>query len=582
MIPKPGATDATRLRPIGLMPVVYRLWAASRQDHVRQWLRPLEKLVLGGRPGVGADLAALEASVIASEALASGEHAAAAFLDVSKAYEGVDHALLAEAALAEGFPARIAHLAIAAYKGPRRVVLSGTPASTFALPHRGIVAGCPVAVALMGLYLLRPLRGLGDLGLSLVRGFVDDVALLATGPAEEVGLRLIAGVDMLVQLIEPLGLEPNSAKHQLVASSEPAALQLADRFGIEIGTHAVDLGTDFCLGRAQRSKQELRLLETSRRAGRVACLPLSRLRRIQFVRAEVLAVALYGAAAAGLSVRTLHTLRATCSRALLGSKKEKRSCMARTVLLSAAACLDPWVLGPLSVLKTWARFFAFNSSSFENLWARSLRSKGHAGTVTDHLFAALTRAGFVPGQDPRVWTSRRGHAYDPKLLSWVPEASASLREAAWAHMAARRHEFSDSMPPPSVFAALRRANKEGRREEAGLRLLCLAGGTWAPTRAARAGTVASGRCPHCGEEDADACHRFWVCPRWQGLRAQLGAQGLADHAVRVAFEPRQLWECGLPVLRSGASAPCPPEVIQGHPTGVRVLYTDGSVLRSSD
>ncbi|MCP4242081.1 MAG: hypothetical protein GY772_16110, partial [bacterium] len=36
------------------------------------------------------------------------------------------------------------------------------------------------------------------------------------------------------------------------------------------------------------------------------------------------------------------------------------------------------------------------------------------------------------------------------------------------------------------------------------------------------------------------------------------------------------------MLRSGASAPCPPEVIQGHPTGVRVLYTDGSVLRSSD
>ncbi|MCP4239887.1 MAG: hypothetical protein GY772_04935, partial [bacterium] len=94
MIPKPGAMDATGLRPIGLMPVVYRLWAAARQPFVRQWLRPQEFLILGGRPGVGAELAALEANVIASEALASGEHAAAAFLDVSKAYEGVDHALL--------------------------------------------------------------------------------------------------------------------------------------------------------------------------------------------------------------------------------------------------------------------------------------------------------------------------------------------------------------------------------------------------------------------------------------------------------------------------------------------------------
>ncbi|MCP4245298.1 MAG: hypothetical protein GY772_32580, partial [bacterium] len=248
MIPKPGAVDATGLRPIGLMPVVYRLWAAARQPFVRQWLRPQEFLILGGRPGVGAELAALEANIIASEALASGEHAAAAFLDVSKAYEGVDHALLAEAALAESFPARIVHLAIAAYRGPRRVVLSGTPASSCAYPRRGIVAGCPVAVALMGLYLLRPLRGLRDLGLSLVRGFVDDLALVATGPEAEVGLRLCSGMDHLLHLIRPLGLEPNPVKHQLVASSEANVGLLREHYGVEVGTHAVDLGTDFSVG----------------------------------------------------------------------------------------------------------------------------------------------------------------------------------------------------------------------------------------------------------------------------------------------------------------------------------------------
>ncbi|MCP4239312.1 MAG: hypothetical protein GY772_02010, partial [bacterium] len=203
MIPKPGATDACGLRPIGLMPVVYRLWAASRQGFVRQWLRPLDHLILGGRPGIGAEVAALEAAVIAEEALASGEHVAAAFLDIAKAYEGVDHALLAEAALAQGFPSRVAHLAIAAYRGPRRVVLSGTPASRCALPERGIIAGCPVAVALMGLYLLRPLRSLRPVGLSLVRGFVDDVSLVATGPGEEVGLRLISGIDLLLQQVCP-------------------------------------------------------------------------------------------------------------------------------------------------------------------------------------------------------------------------------------------------------------------------------------------------------------------------------------------------------------------------------------------
>ncbi|MCP4243043.1 MAG: hypothetical protein GY772_21020, partial [bacterium] len=402
----------------------------------------------------------------------SGEHAAAAFLDVSKAYEGVDHALLADAALAEGFPARIAHLAIAAYRGPRRVVLSGTPASRCAFPHRGIIAGCPVAVALMGLYLLRPLRGLGDLGLSLVRGFVDDLALLATGPQDEVGLRLIAGIDLLVGLIRPLGLEPNPAKHQLVASSEAARAQLADRFGIQVGTDAVDLGADFCVGPTSRAKQDLRILDASGRAQRVGALPLSRPQRVQFARAEVLAVGLYGASTAGLSVRTLHHLRALCSRALLGTKRERRSCMARTVLLSALANLDPWVLGPLQVLKTWSRFFLYSSAPLTHAWARSLRSRGHSGLITDHLYQALLRAGFCPGRDPRVWTSALGHQYEPTQLAWLPEASASLHSSAWAHMAARRREFSGSPPPPMVFGPLRRAARAGRREEAGLRLLC--------------------------------------------------------------------------------------------------------------
>ncbi|MCP4243385.1 MAG: hypothetical protein GY772_22755, partial [bacterium] len=581
MIPKPGATDATELRPIGLMPVVYRLWAAARQPYVRQWLRPLENLVLGGRPGVGAELASLEAGAIAAEALASGEHAAAAFLDVSKAYEGVDHALLADAALAEGFPPRIAHLAIAAYRGPRRVVLSGTPASRCAFPHSGIIAGCPVAVALMGLYLLRPLRGLGDLGLSLVRGFVDDLALLATGPQDEVGLRLIAGVDLLIRLIRPLGLEPNAAKHQVVASSEAARTQLADRFGIQVGTGAVDLGADFCVGPTSRAKQELRLQDASGRAQRVGALPLSRPQRVQFVRAEVLAVGLYGASTAGLSVRTLHRLRALCSRALLGTKRERRSCMARTVLLSALGNLDPWVLGPLQVLKTWSRFFLYSSAPLTHAWARSLRSRGHSGLLTDHLYQALLRAGFCPGRDPRVWVSALGHEYEPTQLAWVPEASASLHATAWAHMAARRREFSDSLPPPTVFGPLRRAAREGRREEAGLRLLCLSGGSWAPTRAARAGILLSSRCPHCGADHADACHRFWACPRWQDLRVQLGVLDIASQACRAAFEPRQLWECGLPVLSTGPSEPSVAAVHDGHLAG-RLFFTDGSVLRSSD
>ncbi|MCP4243294.1 MAG: hypothetical protein GY772_22280, partial [bacterium] len=421
------------------------------------------------------------------------------------------------------------------------------------------------------------------MGLSLVRGFVDDVSLVATGPGEEVGLRLISGIDLLLQQVCPLGLAPNAAKHQLVASSEAARNQLAERFGVSAGTHAVDLGADFSVGPVDRGKQKLRLLEASRRASRVGRLPLSRLRRLQFVRAEVLAVGLYGAPTAGLSARTLHHLRAVCSRALLGTKREQKSRLARGVLLNAVGSLDPWVLGPLSILKTWARFFRYSPAPIDSVWARSLRSKGKAGVVTDHLYTALTRAGFRPGGNPRRWVSVKGFAYDPIHMAWVPEASASLRDAVWAQLAARRREFSGShFPPPAVFAKLRAAHKAGRREEAGLRLLCLGGGTWAPTAAAQAGVVALATCPHCGAQDADVCHRWWVCPRWQSLRVLLGVEDLAQQAAREGFHPRSLWECGIPELPVGALVPAGPGHVDGPASLESLLFTDGSVLRSSD
>ncbi|MCP4242022.1 MAG: hypothetical protein GY772_15810, partial [bacterium] len=157
-VPKPGATDATGLRPIGLMASVYRLWAAARVPVIRGWLRSVDAAVVGGRPGVGADVAALETAVLACTAVADGDAVAAAFLDITKAYEGVDLRLLARAAVQQGYPAAVAHLAIQAYLGPRRVRLGGAVAPDPVLASRGITAGCACAVSLMGLYLLPVLQ----------------------------------------------------------------------------------------------------------------------------------------------------------------------------------------------------------------------------------------------------------------------------------------------------------------------------------------------------------------------------------------------------------------------------------------
>ncbi|MCP4244600.1 MAG: hypothetical protein GY772_29005, partial [bacterium] len=581
LVPKPGATVATELRPIGLMATVYRLWAVARQEHVRAWLRPLEAFVAGGRPGVSSESAALEAAICADEALASGDEAAAAFLDIAKAYEGVDHALLASAAVQHGFPARLVWLAIAAYRGPRRVLLFGTPASRHAEPRRGIIAGCPIAVALMSLYLLQPLRRLSPLGLTLTRGYVDDITLLATGAFAKVKPRLVQGVVQVTGDLRALGLTPSTSKLQVVASTAALRSVLAAELGVEVTAHARDLGVDFTLGHRSRAVLDARLTVAAQRATRVAALPLGRLRRSVFVRAEVLAVATYGSAVTGFAASAAAHLRALCARALIGGAAYRGSKMARTILLNASTPLDPWVVGPMSVLKLWARQIGAEGVRFAGAWARTVAAGGKAGLVTDTLFAALQAAGLHFDVARATWSRGLWH-YEPAQFAWAKAASAALFTRAWEHMALRRQEFLGApAPPAAAFQAVRGAHRGGRHEEAGLRLVCLTGGTWSDFRFGVVTGQPSG-CQYCGHPRPDACHRLWVCPRWQHLRVRFGVLDLAASACSAAFEPRCLWECGLPWLLPPEPPACDMEDIVVAPPAGTVAFTDASAFGGDD
>ncbi len=71
-VAKDGAEDATGLRPIGLMAMVYRVWAATRGAEVLQWITTVDPSLAGGRPGAGADVLALELGLFAEAEIASG------------------------------------------------------------------------------------------------------------------------------------------------------------------------------------------------------------------------------------------------------------------------------------------------------------------------------------------------------------------------------------------------------------------------------------------------------------------------------------------------------------------------------
>ena len=92
-LPKPGATTARTRRPIALLPMLYRIWAATRKWDLQVWRD--KQRGLGHRPvGEGALDTAFLLAREAEANSAKGRPFGAIFLDCSKCYERVNLAHL--------------------------------------------------------------------------------------------------------------------------------------------------------------------------------------------------------------------------------------------------------------------------------------------------------------------------------------------------------------------------------------------------------------------------------------------------------------------------------------------------------
>ena len=118
LLPKAGSNDPAEMRPIVLLPMVYRIWAAARQPLVRRWVET-EGADGAEQIGCSAVDAAWDLALAAevTELTCPDEAMCAAFLDCSKCYERVPHAELERRASEAGFPDRLLVLALSMYSG---------------------------------------------------------------------------------------------------------------------------------------------------------------------------------------------------------------------------------------------------------------------------------------------------------------------------------------------------------------------------------------------------------------------------------------------------------------------------------
>lgn len=595
LLPKPGSGHGPLdRRPIWLLPMVYRLWAACRAQQFARW-----RLQWAGADVIaGAEELAWELALELEAAEALDEDIGGAALDWRKAYDHVD-LVSAQAMLSRaGVPPWVLLPAFSAYRARRRLRVGRVLGEAWE-PSSGLLPGCALAVFFLSVLTLPWLRRTGAVDERLRRRlYVDDFTLWMRGAAAEVGEAVSAALGLTELFEEALDWQLNRTKSAQFANSRALRQWLRQQEPrLAARTRVSDLGVVASAGRARHcAVGGARTRIAAGRFARIGRLPLPFKERCLLGAAAGTAAGLYGASCGRPPVRELNGLRAAARHAACRGGLRNAAELVFGVL-SPSWRLDPEavvVLAPLWAVARAMRRGRFPEALWRTVAGAAAAGKGRGNGPFAAALLSLRRLGL--GDDVESWS---GIPEAP--AGWRPAARAlpdtrRVLLAAWAAaecaaVAGRRADFGHLARGVDRWAT-RRLLEQGRLsgDAAGALRVVIAGGVITERVAAKWGR--SPLCPHCGEAEEGTEHRFWQCPRWADTR-RAALEGGDPAALRRRL-PQGLACTGTVALdvRLGALAaearcttalpPLPPAVEQAPGTVRRRVWTDGACVHPRD
>ena len=551
LIPKEGATNTGELRPIVILPFVYRIWAASRRVLVKAW-EVGEGAHSSDVLGRGAEEAAWELALQAECFNANGESIVGCFLDCSKCYERVNFDMLLEECIRKGFPAKIANLAVNMYSGTRYIRFEGTYGPGIRATC-GIMPGCPVAVALLKAYLKEVVETAEVEENVQVRKYVDDIALWSAGSARVAAKATVDAYRSVAQALGKVQAVVNIKKTVFVANSKKAERiiqRITDEGEPKVVSTTRDLGVDVMWRKVRGKTQYGRLSTAKQRAGRCGILTMSGKFRATATAASVLAHAMYGSVVNGLNASQMTSLKLLAKRALVGIKRNRAIPEVILSVLNDPAKVDPRTRHTLAVLDAWAvRGPKHDTERVEAIWRSYMdggkRAKGPVSTCLE----SLEYMGWVP-YGPVHWTNGGGELIDATDRMQVRRlALMDLEKARWKEVTAPGRRPKDcagaeSGIHPCTSLLWTKMIKNKQHAAAGAMRCILTGATWPAVRKKKAGFQDWDACPRCELEPEDVMHRWWRCPAFEDIRRLTGGNIIR---ARPNFPqmPAALLECGL-------------------------------------
>ena len=595
LLPKAGAADPgdpTERRPIWLLPMAYRVWAAGRAKAFAAWCASWD-----GVADQSAEQLAWELALELEVAEATGEELAGAALDWSKAFDRVPlchaEALLRRA----GVPQWLLRPMMGAYCAPRRLRVAGALGGEW-LPSSGILPGCSLAVFVLKV-LIRPWdRRIGRAVAGLQRrAYVDDLTFWKRGGESRPEEAVVAGLAVTRQFEAAMDWSLNAGKCRQFASSAEARRWLRARAPeVPVAIAVKDLGVMAVAGPALRAPvAPARVRAAAGRFRRLGRLPVPFDARCRMGAAAGTAAGVFGASCGAPPARDLELLRRAAKTAACHGGFRAAAEVVFGVL-SATWRLDPKAVVVVAPVLQAVRALRRGRIAADCLaWAAEVATRA-GGRREGPLSAAVRGLSLLGlGADLLQWSGVPGHpgGWDPTLR---PEREslavllAAWRRAEWRAVASRRADMAHLAGGLDEWATRRLLGSGALAPDAaGALRAVLAGGVVTERVAARWSGAGAG-CPHCQGGAEDAEHRHWRCLAWAAVREEAAGPGgsaalrarLSDGVAHTGLLPLP---ADLAALLKAAEEEDPgfPDRDAALPAGGRwLVYTDGACADPTD
>ena len=533
LLPKATGGD----RPIGLFPTCIRVlnrWL--RTTYGEMWRAANDRDYFYGSKGKGALVCNWRVAAFAEYAKAVGKHAIAAFLDIVKAFEYIEHFKLKQNAVRYGFSLVVLKYLVAIYTMPRRIRV-GQVITAEVVAKRSVVPGDSFADLLMRLAVMPVLDDVAHawpvprLHIGVV---VDDIQLLAIGDVVTIASDVAGAVDMIVDGLDRDGLvvSDKPGKFTIIASTAAAAEMARNKVRIRktrcnkaVQRSVRNIGVDLSLVARATKVQQGRLKKASYRAARYARVgkagvPSAKMAHI--AKACISSVGLYGAGVTGLSDTAIDQVRAAVHKAVV-PKPHGRSVTADLELCGKN--IDPAYDAAIMPLTFWACALwlgwmpkVFMIRTFMQAVTTIGRAKNPwqlANGPASVVVACLLRIGWKPTA-PFRWETRNGSMVDLEVVcaaDLARLAALDVRWWLWNRASDHRPGYADfsNQPPylqPVRHLAMCKASDNWTHGHMGMLRAVVAEAAWGLEH-----------CHLCGEKWS-VWHDAWSCPAMKAFRDQ--------------------------------------------------------------